>query len=155
MIVVILSLLLFACQLEPKVAPDFNLPLIGARTIVDALQWTATHITYWPDTGEYWKTPEQTYHDRYGDCEDFALLAMYFIKKEVHKEPILVFGCKSQDRSDVWHAWIKCDGLDYSAQTGGPSTWARTNYPYLIEEYDYQTAMNLAYVRHSRRLGGN
>ena len=38
---------------------------------------------YQYETGDYWKTPEETMKDNGGDCEDFAILADYLFREYV------------------------------------------------------------------------
>lgn len=149
------TLLVCSCTIEPIVAPDFNIPITGVKTTLEAVQWTATNVTYQYDIlRDYWKTPEETYRDRTGDCEDFSLMAMYLIRKEVGLDPHLVIGWKTSQTVGPCHAWLVCNGIDYDPIYGVARTWMRDNFGDIIEEYDYQTAMNLAYARHSRKLAG-
>lgn len=45
----------------------------------DIHKWMRKNIRYMPDEGDHWKTPEETYRDTTGDCEDISLLFMYFL----------------------------------------------------------------------------
>lgn len=49
------------------------------RNFDEAWHWVYHNIKYKSDPPcGYKKQPEETYHDRCGDCEDFALLLAYF-----------------------------------------------------------------------------
>lgn len=70
------------------------------------------------DENEYWQSPDQTFVWRTGDCEDLAVLMMYFIHKELGGWPQLVLGT-------AWgggHSWVEYDGRWYEAQYGADIT---------------------------------
>lgn len=63
-----------SCALRPEVTteiPTFETP-------AEVWEWVLRTIRYEADPGtEYWKTPEQTLADGYGDCDDRALLTLW------------------------------------------------------------------------------
>jgi len=80
------GLVLAGCALNAPdgyVYPGFPHPETFTSTL-DVIGWVSQHIVYktdWEAWGypDYWQTPSQTYTKRTGDCEDFALLAMYLM----------------------------------------------------------------------------
>ena len=88
----ILAVLLAACQPWWNVS-DFHDPQfpeilpIGAGSPTDIGLWLRANIDYVSDAihdeREYWQSPDQTYQWRSGDCEDFAILALYMIRQEL------------------------------------------------------------------------
>jgi hypothetical protein len=51
------------------------------------------NIRYAADEVDHWKTPEETYNDRTGDCEDISLLFMYFLWEQGEtSEMVLAWG---------------------------------------------------------------
>jgi len=53
--------------------------------------WFKRNLTYKTDTElwDHWKEPLRTFLDRNGDCEDYALLAAFFLRNKVDKLEIL------------------------------------------------------------------
>lgn len=95
---------------------DFPIPDLGLTSVDEVLRWTANNVYYqhdqvmhYPRT-EYWQSPYQTYIWRTGDCEDFAILAMYLLKRDAGVTPRMAI---STD-----HAWVEIDGLWYEPQHG-------------------------------------
>ena len=121
--VVVLIVLLAACQPWWNVS-DFHDPQfpeilpIGAGSPTDIGLWLRANIDYVSDAihdeREYWQSPDQTYQWRSGDCEDFAILAMYMIRQELGGWPEL--GAGKYDGTG--HGWVVYEGRWYEAQTG-------------------------------------
>lgn len=64
--------------------------LENIKTPADLEQFFVTNgFKYQEDTGEYWKTPEETLNDKGGDCEDFAILS-FFVLVELGYECIII-----------------------------------------------------------------
>ena len=64
-------------DLLKEVLDEFNLVSVNGdspETVYNIEQWVRKNIKYKPDVGEYWKEPEITLQDKYGDCEDHILL---------------------------------------------------------------------------------
>lgn len=78
---------LTSCKYEPIYEFD-EIPDLGIETVADAMIWVATEIIYISDkihypADEYWQSPAQTYIWRTGDCEDYVILALYLIHRDV------------------------------------------------------------------------
>ena len=60
-------------------------PLLFPSSVNDPVtlgNWLTNNFTYQDEAPEeYWKTPKETVRDKGGDCEDFAILAQYVLKK--------------------------------------------------------------------------
>lgn len=102
--------------------------------------WTAARVAYVDDgvhdMADYYQSPDQTYMWRAGDCEDFVLLTMYAIRKELGGWPQMILGKYAYDNGEyAGHAWIEYDGNWYEAQTGenitgNPHYQLRESVPY-------------------------
>jgi hypothetical protein len=119
----ILSVILFtgcALRYQPAFDYEFDIPDLGLDSVEDVCVWTADFVRYVDDNvhevSEYWQTPYQTYTWLAGDCEDFAILAMYLIYRDTGLIPCLVCGTDRQLKSA--HGWIRMDGKDWEPQTG-------------------------------------
>ena len=96
-----------------------EIPDLGLQTTQDVMLWVACYITYQSDTihypaNEYWQSPAQTYVWGCGDCEDFTILAMYLLHRDVGLEPRMVRGTWG-GRS---HAWVLAGGNWWEPQEG-------------------------------------
>jgi hypothetical protein len=103
------------------------------------LSWVSTHITYASDKSvwgheEYWASPEQTFNGGKGDCEDKAILFMYFaytrgLMRDVHLVGIVLPDGKG-------HAIVRQDdsyydptrGVSYPVSSQGGTVMYRLNY---------------------------
>ena len=101
--------------------PTFSsIPTIPIYSVQGIGEWLIQNIQYATDashdsTSDYWQSPAQTYDSRLGDCEDYAILMMYLIHRNMEGWPDLIIG---QDESGL-HAWISYKGVSYEAQGGG------------------------------------
>lgn len=114
---VLLLLFLFACRIDPIYEFD-EIPDLGLSTIQDVMQWVSSEITYYSDSihypaDEYWQSPVQTYVWRHGDCEDYAILALYLVHRDVGIDGALAMG--SYDGHG--HGWVVVEGHWWEAQT--------------------------------------
>ena len=89
-------------------------------------RWVLRNILYTPDPSpEEWQTPEETYELGQGDCEDQAILFMYFANKYFGYEPILILaGGKEGNHylveiEDVYYFNIIEDMINYE----DPDKW--------------------------------
>jgi len=106
------------CKIEP--IWDFEeIPNLGIQTIQDAMTWVSQEIRYVSDSihypaDEYWQSPAQTYVWRSGDCEDYCILVMYLICRDVGiKGKMCVGMCYGG-----LHAWVYVDGHFWEPQSG-------------------------------------
>jgi hypothetical protein len=115
---------------------DPGLAGVVLTTPIECCQWADRYVAYVSDDIhdqlEYWQSPDQTYVWGSGDCEDFALLTMYVIRKELGGWPHLVLGRYVYDDGEHGgHAWIEYEGCWYEAQTGQDVT---NDYHYQLRE---------------------
>lgn len=74
------------------------------KSIMDPY-WDALFIKYEPEEGtDYWKTPQETWDDNVGDCEDKAFLFQQLLKLK-GRECRVVFGFAMSGL----HAWTEVD----------------------------------------------
>ncbi len=129
LILAVVVVLLGGCNL---LIPDswgedlwFDVPPQGNETIQDSIRWVAQNITYTVESevydAKYWQDPAQTYAIGTGDCEDFAILALYMVYIEHGVRGYLVAGYL-HDNPLLGHAFIEVAGVWYEPQTGGTRT---------------------------------
>ena len=89
-------------------------------------KWVLQNIKYTPDPPpEEWQTPEETYELRQGDCEDQAILFMFFVNKHFGYEPILILARGKEGNhalaeiEDVYYFNIREDMINYE----NPDKW--------------------------------
>jgi len=95
------------------------IPDLGLQTVSEVMVWVADYVQYQSDAihypaSEYWQSPAQTYVWRTGDCEDFSILAMYLIYRDVLKTPRMMAGTLFDDP----HAWVEVDEQWWEPQEG-------------------------------------
>lgn len=101
----------------------------------EVLQWVSDNIDYESDRryGEdEWQLPQETYQLLSGDCEDFVILAMYFLKEIGIESSMAIIQI---DGHTDYHAVLIIDSEYYEAQSGNIIT-----YSFRLEdifEYDY------------------
>ena len=105
------------CKIEPIWEFD-EIPDLGIQTVQDAMDWVSDEVRYVSDdihypADEYWQSTAQTYMWRCGDCEDYAILALYLIHRDVGIDGKLVMG--SYDGHG--HGWVLVDGHQWESQT--------------------------------------
>lgn len=97
--------------------PQFDIPATGATTPQEVCSWVIWIVGYLSDKihdkPDYWQSPDQTYEWRRGDCEDYVLLVMYLIHRDVGGWPEMVLGSVSKGG----HAWLLYEGREYEVQT--------------------------------------
>jgi predicted transglutaminase-like cysteine proteinase len=86
--------------------PSFAIPATGATTPQEVCRWVDARVVYLADDihdrTEYWQSPDQTYEWGRGDCEDYVILVMYLIHRDLGGWPSLVGGYFV----DAGHAWV-------------------------------------------------
>jgi len=94
-VAIILSFL--ACgESEIKVGQIYNYDFTEGEefnhieTIKHASIFIYLKVNYKRESTEYWKLPEETWHDKNGDCEDFCILFMYVLEKHLNIDTKLV-----------------------------------------------------------------
>lgn len=73
--------------------------------------WTRNNIQYSLSDGSYYKTPEQTYNDKYGNCADLCGMTMYILDKYFGVYSYLVFVLDNTDGTQ--HSIIRIDNKYY------------------------------------------
>ena len=112
----------------------------GWETVEDVMVWVAKKIDYEPDDDVFgnWFTPQRTYTLRYGDCEDFAILALYICKEFLDIE--------GEMYASTTHAWVKIDGQEWEPTLGVLIEFVDYDYPHKYT-YSYESVMHKAQVR--------
>ena len=115
--VCIIVFALGGCKIDP--IWDFDeIPELGIQTVQDAMSWVAHEIRYVSDAihypaNEYWQSPAQTYVWRSGDCEDYCILVLYLIHRDVGIDGKMCVGmCYGG-----MHGWVYVDGHFWEPQT--------------------------------------
>lgn len=102
--------------------PAYTIPPTGATTPEQVCLWVADRVEYLSDDihdrAEYWQDPQQTYEWGRGDCEDYVILAMYLIHRDLGGWPQLLGG----DTYVGYHSWVGYEGRWYEVQTGADVT---------------------------------
>ena len=106
------------CKIEPIWEFD-EIPDLGIQTIQDAMVWVWWNINYvsaaihYP-SDEYWQSPAQTYVWRSGDCEDYCILVMYLIYRDIGIKGKMCVGYVYGGL----HGWVYVDGHFWEPQLG-------------------------------------
>lgn len=78
------------------------------------LDWAVTNIQYKPDWNkddrnkDYWNLPSETLTDKFGDCEDGAILLANMAQKTVPYYDVLV---NVYDTGDSYHVFVTVNGI--------------------------------------------
>src|SRR3989304_1902078 len=96
-ILILIIVAVFGCYWQPPddYFPVYDeIPLLGFTSPIEIGWWNYWNIQYKTDSisPEYWQSPLQTYSWKTGDCEDFAILMMYFIYRELEGLPEMAIG---------------------------------------------------------------
>ena len=131
----IIIIQLLYCTLQP--VSDLNCP----DTVQEAIDFVVNNIKYKTDyeiwgIKDYWQSPKQTYNLRVGDCEDKAILLMYYMHL-LGKKTSLVVG--KSDYSINLHAFVKHGGILICSTSGTRYTRIRQ----INTEYSYDQIMFL------------
>lgn len=120
-------------------------------SVQEVMKWVATNVVYMSDSvvhaeKDEWQMPKETYQRRTGDCEDKALLAMYFLKEMGIDSSLVIVQIQVQGYNGGYHAIVKVGNKYYDPVKfyDNGSVW----YPFkILEFYEYNSAMLLAYLR--------
>jgi hypothetical protein len=85
---------------------------IAINKVNDAMLYLHDNIEYKTDVGDYWQLPEETYNLQSGDCEDQAILFMYFMKTSLNIDTSFIY----VENSEYGHALVypvKFEDEDY------------------------------------------
>ncbi len=115
---------------------DGGIPFVS---MTDLLGWVSTKISYCSDQAawgheEYWASPQQTFDAHKGDCDDKAILFMYFAyTRDLSRDPYLL-GVTLPDGAG--HALVEVSDRCYDPTNG-------TSYP--ISSMNYHVLYRLNY----------
>jgi hypothetical protein len=116
-------------------------------TSLDSLcLWAADSIVYDSDIdhwgySEYWASPEQTFASHKGDCEDKAILFMYFAHStRLSPDPLLVAVRMS---GNTGHALVRVGSVYYDPTYGAWGAWSDLTNP-VMYTLNYGEAMYIA-----------
>ena len=150
-VLIIVAVLVLSTCIDPLW--DFpEIPSLGLQTTQDVMQWVADYVTFQSDSihypaDDYWQSPAQTYVWGHGDCEDFAILALYLECRDVGIKGRLIIGT-------VWgggHAWLWADGHFWEPQWG----WTIDGDPNysIMYSISYDEAIERATTTHKSLVG--
>lgn len=91
---------------------------------------------------DYWATPDKTFNSHHGDCEDYVILDMYLLKRDLGIDSSMVTGINKT--TGTGHAWLEVDGKTYEAQYGKEKSF--DNYSPL-NKYSYSEVMEMITTR--------
>ena len=111
-------LLLAGCYQYSAIWTFDEIPDLGISTTQDAMTWVSNEIKYVSDSihypaNEYWQSPLQTFVWRCGDCEDYVILVLYLIHRDVGIDGKMAVGSYNGNG----HAWVIIDGTQWEPQT--------------------------------------
>jgi hypothetical protein len=67
------------------------------------------NVRYEPEEEDNWRMPEETYHRGKGDCEDLAILLMYFLWENGEASELVIVG-SNEIQPGSHHALVRYDG---------------------------------------------
>jgi len=115
-IIFIILLTLFFCDTEEIIKvermTDYNFKNnIQVATVRQAFDYVFKNMRYVPDQlgQDYWQLPEESYHLKTGDCEDFCILFMYLCDSiGIASSLVSIYHPK-----EGYHAIVKIDEIYY------------------------------------------
>jgi hypothetical protein len=152
---------LSCAQIEPYMALfqnwDYSFSDGGIQfaSLKDVSTWVSRSIVYRSDPlawgyTEYWAAPAQTLAAKQGDCEDYALLFMYFAySRHLAAAPELV-GVMQPD--GIGHALVRIDDTYYDP-TSGTTTSAAAMNDSVMYTLSYGQAIYIAVTDHGAYKG--
>jgi hypothetical protein len=89
---------------------------------------------YKHDQYDSWNNPEKTYHDKAGDCEDYAILVLNILYMNTREK--LGIALVNYDKSNPWpnHVALYRDHTIYSQYTMKPDTDANLIFVFSFDE---------------------
>ena len=105
-------------------------------SVMDVIGFTAYYVSY--EENKPAQTPSVTFNRRLGDCEDYCILAMYLIKRDIGIIPRMGI-------CDLSHTFIEIHGVFYEPQNGTEVTLFYKEYFNTINFMDYEDAIALCY----------
>lgn len=110
--------------------PRYDIPVLqyDEASVAGIMHWTRDNIGFASDDdlygyGEYWATPEETYRARAGDCEDYAILALWLLWRDLDIRGDLVTSRSVYDGTG--HTMVDVSGTLWQPQLGIPAVAER------------------------------
>ena len=101
-VILLVAIVVSGCYFVPEDREwSEDVPNVGSVPF-NILFFVARHVSYIEDHEEYWQSPGETYALGTGDCEDYAILAMFMINRDTDSEALMA--------TDATHAWLIVDG---------------------------------------------
>jgi hypothetical protein len=124
-IIIILIMFNIACytnekEIEIKQMYDYTFENeIEVKSLREALDYVSETIKYQLEKigFDYWKTPEETYSSKKGDCEDFSMLLLYIAWTMLDIDDCYLVKVNFDDE-DTKHTIVRINGFYYAPQTG-------------------------------------
>lgn len=148
-VVAVALVVLAAC--DTGVSYQTNMiPPLGLQTVQEVMTFVADRVEYQSDQSMYgesdeWQLPQQTYVWESGDCEDFAILAVYLLKQELGIE---AYGVGGYNRDfGISHMWVLVDGVNWEATAGVIDDTLPEDFPLRSHTWSYDELMRAASAR--------
>lgn len=123
----------------------FDVPKLEANTKEELLKEVAGKIEYKYDydkefygVEDYWASPEETWNNKAGDCEDTSILDLYLLKRDFGIEGYLING--GMYGIGFYHYWIEVDGKEYESKTGEEQNFDIMT---MRRKFDYNQVMEM------------
>ena len=84
-------------------------------------KWIDDNYNYTADDKEHWQTPDETLKKMTGDCEDWAILALYMLD-QINIKARFAGVRKIEYEHGYFHACIEIDGRIYEPRGGSDVT---------------------------------
>ena len=131
---IVLIIALSSCTIQTY---DWTIP-VEITSPDDALKYI-DELTYTPKATVF--LPEELFYQRYGDCDDFALMLQFILETELNIDADLVGGY--YNGSTALHMWVEAAGIIYE-----PTAGTVNNNPDLYEElYRYSYPQSIRMVK--------
>jgi hypothetical protein len=104
--------------------PEEEIPELEytSRDVAGIVQWVQDYLQVASDQGLYgvddhWATPRESYAAGAGDCDDYVILALYLIERDLGIVGAMVTRYTITGRG---HAWALVDGTEYEVTGAKP-----------------------------------
>ncbi|MBD3306565.1 hypothetical protein GF348_09315 [candidate division KSB3 bacterium] len=131
-------LLLFGCSLEQEepIDPTFEHEPVG-DSLKEIRSWMCVNIQYESEEEDNWRMPEETYQRGGGDCEDLAILLMYFLWENGEGSELVLVE-SDEVKKGTHHALVRYNG---ELLEGYGFEAERDRYGDVQETYTFQEAL--------------
>lgn len=111
-------------------------PELDLENEYEVLEWVGGNIQYKKDEQDEWQSPGRTCMLRTGDCEDFALLAIYLIYRATGKRAVMMYGSGSPDYGN--HFWIEINGEWWETIRNWRCEYYEERYPDITDDLNIE-----------------